>query len=191
VVLRISVVTLVAIAALACAAPPMPSSAPEPTGDVAVTARWAADDGSVVAVNVVVAAGTDRHRLPALAQELRRAEPRGRLIVTFFDEAVGPERYVIGHMPAGDEAIVTESRGPAWLGTFDFPRGAPEASGLPSRDGQRIDASDGPIGRLHLEPGAIEEPPGDRRSQGAVERIDDVALGERDPRERAWDGLLR
>jgi len=186
VVLRTAIGALVGIAALACAAPPTSSTPARPAAEVTVTARWAADDGSIVALNVVVAAGTDRHRLPALAQELRRAGPHGRLIVTFFDDAAGPERYVIGHMPAGDEPVVTESRGPGWLGTFDFPPdGGPGVSGQPSGDRQRIDATDGPIGRLHHEPGAVEQPSGDRRPKGAVERLDDVALGERHARERA------
>lgn len=183
-VLRRALITLVVIAALACAAPPTPAAPPHPPGVITVSARWTTDDGSVVALNVVVAAGTDRRRLPALAQELRRARPRSRVIVTFFDEAAGPERYVIGHVPAGDEPVVAAG-GPAWLGTFDFPRRAPEVSGPPSGDRQRVDATDGPVGRLDLEPGAFEEPSGDRRSKRAVERLADVALGEGHAGERA------
>ncbi|HET9756348.1 MAG TPA: hypothetical protein VFP66_07600, partial [Candidatus Limnocylindrales bacterium] len=84
--LRTAVVGLVVIAALACAAPPTSTRPPAPAAEVTVTARWVADDGSVLALNVVVAAGTDRRRLPAIAQELRRGRPRSRVIVTFFDD---------------------------------------------------------------------------------------------------------
>jgi hypothetical protein len=184
VVLRSAVATLVAIAALACAAPPTPTPPPHPPAEITITARWEADDGSVVALNIVVAAGTDRRRLQALALELRRARPRSRVIVTFFDDAAGPERYVIGHVPARDEPVVA-SGGPAWLGTFDFPRGTPEVSAPPSGDRQRIDATDDPVGRLNLEPGAFEEPPGDRRSKRAGEGLDDITLGQRHARKRA------
>ncbi len=184
-VLRTAVVGLVAIAALACAAPPSSTQPPAPAAEIAVTARWVADDGSVLALNVVVAAGTDRRRLPAIAQELRRGRPRSRVIVTFFDDAAGPERYVIGHMPAGDEPVIA-SGGPTWLGTFDLPADpAPPGSGPPSGDRQRVDGTDGPVGGLQLEPRAFEEPTSDGRSKTAVERFDDVALGERHARERA------
>ena len=184
-VLRTAVVGLVVIAALACAAPPTSTQPPAPAAEVAVTARWVADDGSVLALNVVVAAGTDRRRLPAIAQELRRARPRARVIVTFFDDAAGPERYVIGHVPTGDEPVIA-SGGPTWLGTFDLPADpAPPGSGPPSGDRQRVDGTDGPVGGLQLEPRAFEEPTSDGRSKTAVERFDDVALGERHARQRA------
>ncbi len=97
-VLRPAVVGLVVMAALACAAPPTSTQPPAPAAEVAFTARWVADDGSVLALNVLVAAGTDRRRLPAIARELRRTRPHARVIVTFFDDAAGPERYVIGQV---------------------------------------------------------------------------------------------
>jgi hypothetical protein len=173
------------MAALACAAPP-PSTQPQaPAAEVAVTARWVANDGSVLALNVVVGAGTDRRRLPAIAQELRRARPHARVIVTFFDDAAGPERYVIGHVPAGDEPVIA-SGGPTWLGTFDLPADpAPPGSGQPSGDRHRVDAADGSVGGLDFEPGTFEKATRDRRSKTAVERFDHVALGERHARECA------
>ena len=181
-VLRAAVAGLVVIAALACAAPPPSPRPAAPAAEIAVTARWVADDGSVLALNVVVATGTDRRRLPAIAQELRRARPRSRVIVTFFDAAAGPERFVIGHVPTGDEPVIA-SGGPTWLGTFDLPAdSAPTGSGQPSGDRQRVDGTDGPVGGLELEPRAFEEPTGDGRPKTAVKRLDDVALGERHAR---------
>ncbi len=184
-VLRTAVVGLVVMAALACAAPPPSTQPPAPAAEVAVTARWVADDGSVLALNVVVAAGTDRRRLPAIAQELRRARPHARVIVTFFDDAAGLERYVIGHMPAGDEPVIA-SGGPTWLGTFDLRADpAQPGSGQPSGERQRVDATDGSVGGLQFEPGAFEKATRDRRSKSAIERFDDVSLGQRHARERA------
>ena len=131
-VLRTSILALVAMAALVCAAPPTATRPAGPDAEVAVTARWVADDGSVLALNVVVGAGLDRRRLRAIAQELRRARPRARVIITFFDDAAGPERYAIGHVPTRDEPVVAAG-GPAWLGTFDLPADeAQDLSGQPS-----------------------------------------------------------
>lgn len=153
-VLRPAILALVVMAALACAAPPTPTSGGS-TAEVAVTARWVADDGSVLAVNVVVGAGIDRRRLRAIAQELRRTRPHARVIVTFFDDAAGPERYAIGHVPARDEPVVAAG-GPAWLATFDLPADdIPDPSGQPSGDRQRVDRPDGPVAWLHREPRTV------------------------------------
>ena len=112
------------------------------------------------------------------------------MIVTFFDDAAGPERYVIGHVPTGDEPVIA-SGGPTWLGTFDLPADpAPPGSGQPSGDRQRVDGTQGPVGGLQLEPRAFEEPTSDGRSKTAVERLDDVALGERHAREGTGDDVI-
>jgi hypothetical protein len=185
VVLRPAISALVVMAALACAAPPTSTQPPAPAAEIAVTARWVADDGSVLALNVVVAAGTDRRRLPAIAQELRGTRPRARVIVTFFDDAAGPERYVIGHVPAADEPVIAAG-GPTWLATFDLPADASTpGSGQPSGDRHRVDALGGPVDGLHHEPGTFEEPTRDRLSKTALQRFDDVAFGKRHGRERA------
>lgn len=176
---------LVVMAALSCAAPPTPTPPAGPAAEVAVTARWVADDGSVLALNVVVGAGIDRRRLRAIAQDLRRARPHARVIVTFFDDAAGPERYAIGHVPARDEPVVAAG-GPAWLGTFDLPaEDVRDPSGQPSGDRQRVDRPDGPGAWLHREPRTVQKPTRDRGPKSAIEGLHDVALGERHARQRA------
>jgi hypothetical protein len=111
-------VAVLVLATVACAAPAPPST---PAIGPTETARFVANDGSVVVVNVVVAAGTHRGRLPRLAGEIRARHPRSRVIVTFFAASAGPERYVIGHVPNGDEPLVHGPRAPSWLATYDFP----------------------------------------------------------------------
>jgi hypothetical protein len=72
-------------------------------------------------MNVVVAPGTDVERLRAIAVSFRRDVPAGRLIVTFFASDAGPERFVIGHMPTGDDALIADAAGASWLARFDVP----------------------------------------------------------------------
>jgi hypothetical protein len=101
-------------------APPSPSTDAEPT----VVARWTADDGSIVALNVVLGHGTDRRRLPELARAIREQHPTARVIVTFFNDSAGEERFVIGHVPT-DGGPITNARPSTAIATFDYPRPSP------------------------------------------------------------------
>ena len=101
-------------------APLSPSTDAEP----AVVARWIADDGSVVALNVVLEQDADRRRLPELARVFREQHPTARVIVTFFTDNAGPERFVIGHVPT-DGGPTTNARPSTAIATFDYPRPSP------------------------------------------------------------------
>ena len=91
-----------------------------------MAARWVADDGSVVALNVVLGRDSDPPRLAQLARAYRDEHPGARVIVTFFAARAGQERYVIGYVPTGDGPLPPEARPATALATFDFP--APTAS---------------------------------------------------------------
>jgi hypothetical protein len=121
-----AVVATVAVTAgvVACSPTPPPSAAVP--ADYTVTARWSADDGSIVVLNVVAADGVDRRSLPATARRYREEHPGSRVIITFFADSAGEERFVVGHVPAGGEPLPIASRGTSWLATFDYP--APAAT---------------------------------------------------------------
>jgi hypothetical protein len=123
VLIRLAAV-LAAVAApavvVACSPTP-PPSAVLPAADYTVTARWSADDGSIVVLNVVAADGVDRRNLPATARRYREEHPGSRVIITFFADSAGEERYVVGHVPAGGGPLPVASRGTSWLATFDYP----------------------------------------------------------------------
>ncbi len=106
-----------ALVAVGCTSPPEPA---RPNPGYEVVARWAADDGSVVALNVVVGPGLGRGGLGDVAQELRQRDPGSRVIVAFYAEWAGPERYVLGHVPAGREPLALTSHPPSWLWTVDL-----------------------------------------------------------------------
>jgi hypothetical protein len=120
------------LASIACAGtalptPPPPPAPPAPTTDAdvpTVVATWVADDGSVVVLNVVVPVGTRPDELPRLARDLRDNHPGSRVIVNVFAAQAGPERFVIGHVPSGDEPRLPEDRPPTLLATYDYPRRA-------------------------------------------------------------------
>jgi hypothetical protein len=120
------------LASIACAGtalptPPPPPAPPAPTTDAdvpTVVATWVADDGSVVVLNVVVPVGTRPDELPRLARDLRDNHPGSRVIVNVFAAQAGPERFVIGHVPSGDEPRLPEDRPPTLLATYEFPRRA-------------------------------------------------------------------
>jgi hypothetical protein len=128
-------------------APPSPPAAPEAT----VVARWVADDGSVVALNVVLAAETDRGRIPELARAFRDEHPGARVIATFFASEAGSERFVIGHVPTDGGPVPAGARPASAIATFDF-RPSPTSTD----DGRRIDPPVGPVRSLDLEPRAGE-----------------------------------
>lgn len=113
---------VVALVLLACGSP---SSTASPSAGYTVVARWASDDGSIVALNVVVGPGRGPRELADIANELRERDPGSRVIVTFFAEWAGPERFVVGHVPAGREPLAVASRAPSWLWTADTPPLAP------------------------------------------------------------------
>jgi hypothetical protein len=117
---------VLASASVACAGPAMPAP-PAPTqgpDHATIAATWIADDGSVVVLNVVIPLGTDPRELPALARDLRRLHPKSRVVVHIFAARAGPERFVIGAAPAGDEPLPPGPRPPTLLATFDYPRSA-------------------------------------------------------------------
>jgi hypothetical protein len=103
---------------VACASAP-PSRSPD--GEPSVVARWIADDGSIVALNVVLGPTTDRRRLPELARAFREQHPTARVIVTFFADSAGEERFVVGHVPT-DGGPITNARPSTAIATFDYPR---------------------------------------------------------------------
>jgi hypothetical protein len=115
-----------AMPARATPAPPTPTPPTPTTGpDVpTVVATWIAEDGSVVVLNVVVPLGTRPHELPGLGHDLRRRHPESRVIVNVFAARAGPERFVIGRAPSGDEPRLPEERPSTLLATYDFPRRA-------------------------------------------------------------------
>lgn len=116
----IAVLALAGSMAACASAPPPPSADAEPT----VVARWTADDGSIVALNVVLGPNTDRRRLPELARAFRERHPAARVIVTFFSDGAGEERFVIGHVPT-DGGPLTNTRPSTAIATFDYPRPSP------------------------------------------------------------------
>jgi hypothetical protein len=128
-------------------APPSPPTSPELT----VVARWVANDGSVVALNVVLARDADRGRIPALARSIRDEHPAARVIVTFFASDAGPERFVIGYVPAADVPLPVGARPSSAIATFDF-----RSSPTPTDDGARIDGPDARICGIDLEARAGE-----------------------------------
>ncbi len=143
-VLTRTVVGLALASAMAACngAPPSPSAAPE----AAVVARWVADDGSVVALNVALARPTDRRRIPELARAFRDEHPGARVIVTFFASDAGPERFVIGHVPTDGGPLPAGVRPVSAIATFDF-RSSPTSTD----DGRRMDGRDPGIGGIDLE----------------------------------------
>ena len=108
-------------------APPSP-----PIGaETPVVARWAADDGSIVLMNVVLGQDADRRRLPELARAFRAEHPTARVIVTIFPTDAGPERFVIGHVPTDGGPLIGDRPSSA-IATFDYPRpSATTTSGAP------------------------------------------------------------
>lgn len=119
----LAVLALAGSMAACGSAPSSPSTDAEPT----VVARWTADDGSVVALNVLLGPRTDRRRLPELARAFREEHPTARVIVTFFSDNAGEERFVIGHVPT-DGGPITNTRPSTAIATFDYPRPSPTAT---------------------------------------------------------------
>lgn len=117
-----------ALAVSACASAPPPSPA-DPKTEPTVAAKWVTVDGWVVALNVVLASGTDPRRLPELARAYRDRHPGARVIVRFFASNAGQERFVIGHVPTDGEPLSPEAGPTGALATFDFPAAAPSATG--------------------------------------------------------------
>jgi hypothetical protein len=104
----------------ACASAP-PSPASDPPTQPTIAARWVAVDGSVVALNVVLARTSDPRRLPELARRYRREYPGARVIVTFFAASAGEERFVIGYVPTDGGPLPAGSRPASLVALYDFP----------------------------------------------------------------------
>jgi hypothetical protein len=121
---RIAVEVVLGIAVVACVGSPPPfTSDPEPVPSIA--ARWAADDGSVIVLNVVLGRATDTRRIPDLARGYRRESPQARVIVRFFAATAGEERFVIGYVPTDGGRLRTDAPPSTVLATFDFPPPSP------------------------------------------------------------------
>jgi hypothetical protein len=83
---------------------------------------------NVEAFNVVVAPGTSRERITAVANEFAARHKGGRTVVYFFTNSSGQERYA-GARPSTMDAAADPAPTPAvvdgWLALFDFaPSGA-------------------------------------------------------------------
>jgi hypothetical protein len=120
------------VAACDGASPPPPLPTPPhstaPAAEPDVVARWTADDGSVVAINLVVPTNTDPGRIRQLANQIRELadqehadHQRARVVVRIFDSTAGPERYVIGHVPGRDEPLAEASPPTTRIALYDFP----------------------------------------------------------------------
>ena len=83
---------------------------------------WVADDGSVVALNVVLPRTVKPRGLASLADRYRREHPGARVIVRLFPSTAGPERFVVGHVPSDGASLAMTTGSDAALATFDFPR---------------------------------------------------------------------
>jgi hypothetical protein len=70
--------------------------------------------------DVVVADGTDEHRLAAIAQGLADEHSRDRVIVWFFSQAAGQERNQFPLMPGSGQMAPAPTAELAWLATYDF-----------------------------------------------------------------------
>jgi hypothetical protein len=116
--LAVAVAAVMATAACESASPPPTAAAP---AEPIVAASWVADDGSVVAVNLVVPVGVDPRRIRELAARQRAERPGARVIVRVFAATAGPERYLIGRVPTGDEPLAQGSPTRSLLGLYDFP----------------------------------------------------------------------
>jgi hypothetical protein len=115
----IATVAVMTLVMAACAsAPPVATSPPPAT----VAATWVADDGTVVAMNLVVAPGTTPTQIRNLAERERRHHRRARVIVRVFGATAGAERYVIGHVPPSGEPIPGASQPASLIAVYDFPR---------------------------------------------------------------------
>ena len=116
---RVATGPLALVVATACASTPSATTDRPTARDVA--ARWVSDDGSVVAVNLVVPAGTGAPQARHLAERERAEHPGARVIVRVFAATAGPERYVIGRLPAADAPLDQDPAPPSLLGLYDFP----------------------------------------------------------------------
>lgn len=105
----------------ACESAPPPPAAINPPVEPIVVARWVADDGSVVAVNLVIPAGIDPRRTRELAQRQRAGYANARVIVRVFASTAGPERFDIGHVPAADQSLTEGAHPPSLIALYDFP----------------------------------------------------------------------
>lgn len=110
---------VVAMVMAACASAPPWASDPPPRSTVA--ARWIAEDGTIVVLNLVAPVGTDAQDAREMAGGERADHPGARVIVRVFAATAGPERYVIGHVPVGTGAFVEASPPPSLIGLYDFP----------------------------------------------------------------------
>jgi hypothetical protein len=78
---------------------------------------------NVEAFNVVVAPGTNRDQITAIANAFAARHTGARTVVYFFSDSSGQERYA-GFRPSTADAAVEPAPTPAvvqaWLGLFDF-----------------------------------------------------------------------
>ena len=116
------------IVVAACVGSPPPSTS-HPEALPSIAARWVADDGSIVVLNVVLGRAADARRIPDLARDYRRASPKARVIVRFFAATAGEERFVIGYVPSDGGRLPAGAAPSTALAMFDFPAPSPAATG--------------------------------------------------------------
>jgi hypothetical protein len=110
----------VVVAACGGASPSSASPAPATRGST-VVARWVAEDGSIVVLNVVLSPGPNAPQPGALARRYQATYPSARVIIRFFDSTAGPERFVIGHVPRSGEPIPGVNAPATQIAIFDLP----------------------------------------------------------------------
>jgi hypothetical protein len=93
-----------------------------------VVARWVAEDGSIVVLNVVVAP-SERRRLPDIARAYRAQTPDARVVIRFFEMTAGDERFLVGHVPSDGGPLPAAERPSSALGIYDFARPSPAPTG--------------------------------------------------------------
>lgn len=94
----------------------------------AVAASATNDDDSVIAVNLIVASGTDRDALWDIAEEFWSRHAGSRVIVSFFAEGAGQEASGFGLVPSGfDDAFELPDQYASWLGTVEFKPDQPDS----------------------------------------------------------------
>jgi hypothetical protein len=99
---------------------------PTCSGDFGVTARIADGPDSLFGYDVVVSAGLTSERLTAIAAGLASEHPGERVIVWFFSEDAGQERFAFPLTPSARQAAPPPASTAAWIATFDYVRTSSE-----------------------------------------------------------------
>lgn len=90
--------------------------------DFQVTSRISDYPADSFGYDVVVRDGITRERLAGIAAGLAGQHPTQRVIVWFFNENAGQERFAFPLMPSANEAAPPPVSTVAWIATFDYVR---------------------------------------------------------------------